>query len=282
MRTLVISDIHHRHVQAQILIDNVPCDRIVLLGDYFDSFGDSVCDANNTAIWLKEMVLSNPKITPLFGNHDQSYIWSWNHNAHCSGYKESKRNAIRRILNHEDFKKLKAFTVDQGYVLSHAGLTGEIWKEYKNIDRGPTSLDVFISDLQKLVDRNIHIFEICGNPPLFNAGWDRDGTQRHGGLTWVDWKSFVPVNGINQIVGHTIQPEVKILIQYKLGNIKSYSAKLILRKKNPFKNATSINDCLDTNLNNYAVIEDGAVTIYDSSTREPIVDELATKLSKQN
>ena len=36
-RALILSDIHHRHARAQSIIDKVPHDELVLLGDYFDN-----------------------------------------------------------------------------------------------------------------------------------------------------------------------------------------------------------------------------------------------------
>ena len=41
---------------------------------------------------------------------------------------------------------------------------------------------------------------------IFNAGHGRGGMQRVGGITWCDYtREFFPVQGINQIVGHTPQ-----------------------------------------------------------------------------
>lgn len=40
--------------------------------------------------------------------------------------------------------------------------------------------------------------------PWLRAGWARGGDCPVGGLTWLDWnREFVPIPGLNQIVGHT-------------------------------------------------------------------------------
>ena len=81
MRTLVISDVHNRIIRAQSIIDKVPHDKLVLTGDYFDSYGegaDAAEYARNTAVWLKEKILHNPKAVALLGNHDTSYIFDNN------------------------------------------------------------------------------------------------------------------------------------------------------------------------------------------------------------
>jgi hypothetical protein len=119
------------------------------------------------------------------------------------------------------------------------------------------------------------------NAELFAAGWDRGGSSRHGGMNWVDWRYLAPINGINQIVGHSTHAIPEILIQkeggalskkdviehYKLqANIEKY--KLI--SKQPVSaniiepKYLSVSYNLDTNSNHYMVIEDGVVNIYDS------------------
>ena len=104
MRTLVIPDIHNRIVSAQKLIDTIACDKIILLGDYFDSFGDNYQNANATAEWVRDFVIPDPKIVALLGNHDTHYFWPWNDYFKCSGYTDAKKDAIQRILNRENTK----------------------------------------------------------------------------------------------------------------------------------------------------------------------------------
>jgi predicted phosphodiesterase len=68
MRILVLSDIHHRYRRVQHLIENVKHDKCILLGDYFDAWGDSDYEAIDTANWLRDKVLYNDKIIALTGN----------------------------------------------------------------------------------------------------------------------------------------------------------------------------------------------------------------------
>lgn len=281
-RTLVIPDVHHKHVRAQVIIDNVEADRIVLLGDYFDQFSDSVCDTDNTARWLKEMVLTNPKITPLIGNHDISYFYPMCQFLRCSGFTEAKMHAIRRIITHEDVEKFKVFTTDQNFVLSHAGLTNGLWKEMVQWNEekreGPPNLEFFVKVLQTYVDRSMHMLSVLRNPPLFAPGMDRGGFAKHGGINWVDFRNFAPIKGINQIFGHTPQGKFPtILLQKKHGTIKTFSALTIEQQKhNPFEGATSENYALDTHLDHYVIIEDGKVIIYDAATGKTVKELLAT------
>ena len=45
MKTLILPDVHTYHEIAQKVIDNVKADKVVLVGDMFDQFYDSV-DSN--------------------------------------------------------------------------------------------------------------------------------------------------------------------------------------------------------------------------------------------
>jgi hypothetical protein len=247
----------------------VECDRIILLGDYFDQFNDTPDHAYNTATWLKEHVLYNPKITALIGNHDQYYIWPWYDYLIGSGFHKMKSDAIRKVLNQEDFDRLKHFTIDQGYVLSHAGLTSQIWKEFKHIEADDfvTTIDSFAKVLEDHIKRNRNMISMNRPAELFMAGWDRGGSVRHGGISWGDWTSFGPVKGINQIVGHTPHVLPEVLVQADTGSIKRYIAHHFIMDESINRDRiTSINYALDTHNKHYIIIEDGKVEIYDTDS----------------
>ena len=75
--------------------------------------------------------------------------------------------------------------------------------------------------------------------PILGAGEDRGGLQRIGGPLWMGWDNFMPISGVNQIVGHTPGDEVR---------------KKITRK--------SRNYCLDVgNASVAAILEDGKLKI---------------------
>jgi predicted phosphodiesterase len=276
MRTLVISDIHNRTVQAQRLLDEVKYDRAILLGDYFDQFNDTPDHAHNTALWLKEFVLDNPKITALIGNHDQYYYWPWYSYLLGSGFTTAKSHAIRKVLNQSDFEKLKFFTIDQGFVLSHAGVSSQVWKEimaYESYD-GPNTIEMFTTILERKVDANIAAISQNRPAELFMAGYDRGGSVRNGGMTWVDWSSFGPVKGINQIVGHTPHVLPDILVQGEQGSLKRYTASQYYTTTINWDKITSKNFALDTHGSHYIIIEDGKVDIYDTKTNLTVGDML--------
>lgn len=280
MRTLVISDIHHRFVSAQRLIDTVPHDSVILLGDYFDAFGDKPDDANNTAAWLRDVVLPNPKITLLLGNHDTMYFWPHHHYFRCSGYTDWKRDAIAKELNAENtnnFERFKLYHIEQGFFFTHAGLDNRVWKDLKRVfdEKGDKTKLEFVDEVLThwvdLVKKQIGLNQRC---ELLGAGWDRGGMQQVGGINWVDFSSFAPIQGINQIVGHTPHrvPDVKIQKQGGAISVKDIFEFYDHKSFQPPANPLSINYALDTHSDHYMVIEDGEVQIWDVKHNMKIQD----------
>lgn len=268
MRILVLSDIHHRHIRAQSIIDKVPHDKCILLGDYFDAWSDSDFEAIDTATWLRDVVLPNKKIVPLIGNHDTMYFYNDNPNFRCSGYTESKNKAINKILNEEHKSQFRWYHIDAGFLFLHAGITKPLWDKIvdgtHSEDKRSNCLELADDVLKyhtefnhKEAKRGVHSY-------LFAAGWDRGGMYPQGGINWVDWRSFAPVKHINQIVGHTRNKVPHILVQQRGGGIYEGAITDYYKSNRNFSNPLSINYALDTDSSHYMVIEDGAVSIYDS------------------
>lgn len=284
MSTLVIPDVHQNHKRAQAIIDRAGAGRhIVFTGDFFDSYGDDPFQAHETAVWLKEQILPNPNITVLIGNHDVSYLWNLNPNYWCSGFTKEKSASINAVLTPEDKAKFKLFHISEGFVFSHAGLTNKLWKtmvqRYTDDAPSPTTLDFFAEVLGAYAKEAVKDSDAGHAHFLLSAGWDRGGRQQHGGITWVDWNSFAPINGINQIVGHSRRRVPAILVQREGGSISNksiiehYEHQALIAKANEYSNARggvplkqkhlSVSYNLDTGLNHYAIVSNGSVEIFD-------------------
>lgn len=285
-RTLILSDIHHRHARAQSIIDKVPHSELVLLGDFFDNYNDTVQEAVDTAIWLTENILGKPNTNVIIGNHDAQYIFPQNYHLRCSGYSDQKNDAVNKVLTHEHKEHFKVYHITQGYVCSHAGLTNQKWKEYSSkFEQNPEQTDIQFFDevMSYFAQHDIKRARYNEDAELFAAGWDRGGSSRYGGINWTDWRYLAPINGINQIVGHSTHAIPEILIQkeggalskkdviehykfqaniekYKLISKQPVSANIIEPKY------LSVSYNLDTNSNHYMVIENGVVNIYDYQT----------------
>jgi Calcineurin-like phosphoesterase len=203
--TLIIPDIHHKWHHAEKIISSVGADEIIFLGDYFDDFNDAPEMVQETADWLVSSV-NKPNRIHLFGNHDIHYAYTYR-NFKSSGYEQWKNFIIQDTVSQEVWNKLKYYHfLDNRWLLTHAGLhkanvPGSILKL-------KTNRKEFIAELSGHLDYSIieGFKAAANNVPhwIFCAGGSRGGRQPVGGITWCDFeREFSPIEGINQIMGHT-------------------------------------------------------------------------------
>jgi len=205
-KILVIGDVHNHFVQAQMIIDKyVDTHKIVMVGDYFDNFGDSAVEADQTARWLKS-ILDHPNIIALMGNHDINYSYlnyrkdsggNLQNLYHCSGYTLQKDDAVNRIMTSEDWDKIKMYHYENGWFFTHAGLSHH-WFEHPVLDTTP---ELIIKKLDEAVEKynNREYTDILGA-----AGRCRGGSHKAGGILWHDhYRESTPLPGIKQVYGHT-------------------------------------------------------------------------------
>jgi len=94
MKIMIIPDIHTKFGIAETIIERENPDNVVFLGDYFDSFDDSLEVTEQTALWLKDSLEKKNRIH-LLGNHDLSYLYPDTHP--CSGYSVGKLWTIKKV-----------------------------------------------------------------------------------------------------------------------------------------------------------------------------------------
>ena len=207
--TLILPDIHLRHEQANKIIKHVGADEVIFLGDWADDFDDTPDMVKETAEWFVDFV-ANPNHIALFGNHDAHYAYSYR-TFRCSGYQQWKYLEINDIVPRSTWDKVKWFHfLDDKWLLTHAGL------HMLNV---PEKITKFRKDRKKFISEltiwlNAEIVKGFQNGAsgtgswVFNAGHARGGQRRVGGITWCDFnQEFFPVQGINQIFGHTPQTQ---------------------------------------------------------------------------
>lgn len=228
MKTLVIADLHNHIPHAEHWLTTQSYGKVIFLGDFFDDFGDDVADARRTAAWLRRRIEGTRDVF-LLGNHDASYMFPDNPHLFCPGFSLEKSEGIAQILLPEHWKRFQMMSLEQGWLLSHAGFRPE-WLQGGGLGR-----------LAGLCDSALQRAENGLGDPLLGAGRDRGGPQQIGGPLWLDWQSLVPIPGINQVVGHTPGNQVR-------------------EKTTP----QSQNFCLDVfNGMASAIIEDGAIRVLD-------------------
>lgn len=230
-KVVIIPDIHNQYGIAEQIIKRENPDQIIFLGDYFDSFYDTIEEASNTASWLATSLRKANRIH-LIGNHDLSYMTD-NPKLKCSGYSEQKHVVIKKYKI--NWKKLQLYHwIDDQWLCTHAGLSNLFYKEMTDTKSPSDIMEFSQKDLDKIDDVNYkHKF--------FQAGRARNGSAKVGGILWCDYnEEFQPIPDLKQIFGHTPLPSPSHLT---------------------FKDIGSEHICLDTGLRNYTIYEKGKMII---------------------
>jgi hypothetical protein len=195
---MVVGDIHQAaNLDAvENAIAREAPDRIVFLGDYFDQWDDHPDDARRTANWLKRS-LGEPNRIHLWGNHDLAYAFPDNLLARCPGYSVSKRLAIDDVLGRSDWARLQlTYWTDSSSLISHAG-----WSAH----HAPPPTAALRPYLDEQEAEAWAAFRLDHPHWVWSVGANRGGIFKSGGLLWCDIDEFEPIEGIDQLFGHTTE-----------------------------------------------------------------------------
>ncbi len=195
---LILPDVHHRVENADHWLRTQPCDHAIFLGDFFDAFHDNVSEARRTAYWLRERMDRAPKDIFLLGNHDAAYLLPDHPELYCPGFTKAKAKAIGEVLGPTHWHRFKLACEAQGWLLSHAGCH-PAWLA----DPTVPGILARCAEAMELARRG----KI--DPLLCAANAAQTPGLTGGGPLWTRWADFVPIPGINQIVGHTAHGTVQ-------------------------------------------------------------------------
>lgn len=245
---VIIPDVHEQIGKLKKVIEKYDPDVewIVFLGDFFDTFKGLTWETHETTRWLADNLL-NPKYVFVWGNHDLHYMMPINAMI-CSGFDAKKLAIIRNILSDKHWKqfKLAHFLWDQPepnedrneWLVSHAGLHPYFIHPYHGWSRKYVAEQCEEAMYKLKYEQNV--------VPLLQCGRGRGGIARIGGIVWADWnREFEPIEGLNQIVGHTPGDDVR--------------TKVLRDKSNDPKkrgSVVSMNYNLDTHLNHVLLVYD--------------------------
>lgn len=222
IRTIIIPDIHTKFKIAESMIKRESPDRIVFLGDYFDTYDETEQDTRDTARWLA-MSLEQSNRIHLVGNHDLHYMTS-NPAFICSGFSEFKKHIVDSY--NISWNKMTPYCYVGNYLCTHAGISKQFFEEY-----GADSLMGF---MEQSVAELTRIDDVYAPQKFFQVGVSRGGPHKNGGIVWCDYNEFTDIPGIRQMFGHTRDSEVR-------------------------QNKDHI--CLDTVLHHYAIYQGNEMTI---------------------
>lgn len=224
MKTLILPDIHNNWFNAEEVIDKENPNKIIFLGDYFDSFDDGSTEkCEQTAQWLKES-LKKSKRVHLIGNHDLAY--ATNGEFLCSGWNGAKQFVINNIVK-IPWKKIKYFAWQEGWLFTHAGLTDKFFKAYS--EHGETPRE-FLSRYS--IDKDL-------KKTLWACSNMRGGQDLFSGIFWCDLEEFENIKFTKQMFGHSARDTPTYVKE---------------SEKNQWY-------CIDTYGKYYAILEDGKMRV---------------------
>lgn len=229
-KIVVIGDIHCRDVWKQILVNEQTFDKVVFMGDYFDTFEETpIKEWIDNFSNIMNLRYDYPgQIINLIGNHDYHYVEGVYES--YSGYRQKHRLSIENIIKfHKD--NLQICHVHDNFLFSHAGVT-KTW--YKNQKR---RFDDYALNLDLTIEQQINtLFNIDKRPFGFTSGLNRDpyGDDVTQPPIWVRPESLVidALDGYIHVVGHTQTP-VNITEKVIYVDSLEYNQYLVLENNKP-------------------------------------------------
>jgi hypothetical protein len=200
-KTLVIGDLHGRPYWKQIIAKEKP-NRVIFIGDYFDSFDyTTVEQIHNFKEIIEYKESGDADVIILIGNHDYHYMRGVTE--YYSGYQTGTRPAIEQLLD-DNKHHLDIIYQFNYFLFSHAGVSYD-WLIKHGWD-GTSNVVDYVKDVW-LYKPNSFMFD----------GYDPYGDSKISSPIWIRPNSLQKSNKDTelktkyiQIVGHTQQKQIDI------------------------------------------------------------------------
>jgi len=209
MKTVVIGDIHGRSVWKLIYETEKP-DRMIFIGDYFDSFDIRGVDQLSNfqdIIAFKESGVC--EVVMLIGNHDHHYFPEVGDTG-TSGYQHMLSPSIQYVVD-QNRKHLQMAYQTGEYLFTHAGVSSKFMDNLFNDEFGWKVENIAI-DLNEMFKYKPKEFEFGINSKVQYL--DSYGDNEDQSPIWIRPKSLMRANKdtlrkqVIQIVGHTEQRQI--------------------------------------------------------------------------
>lgn len=193
MKTIVLGDTHGlSHWKHAVSAENP--DRVIFIGDYFDSFQVNTVDQINNFLDIVEYKKTSGKeVIMLTGNHDIHYILG---DSGTSGYQKIGSFQICPVISDNLSHLQMAYKFDE-YLFTHAGVSSVFMDETFET----WSVDTLVDQLNDLFKFKPAKFEFNGNNPYGDDTWQTP--------IWIRPRSLMKANKntlrqkVIQVVGHT-------------------------------------------------------------------------------
>lgn len=208
----VIPDIHGRDFWELIKNNHKRYDKIIFLGDYFDSKEIDVESQIKNFKRIVSFKLKHPeKVELLLGNHDLHYLKCWKEI--YTGFNFKKGLLITELLEKFFKKDLFKLVFKKGdFLISHAGVTNTWLKEQLELstEHDLVDIDIKINNLLKDEALLYRAFKFQEDEDKNTV--DKYGNNIYQGPTIIRPESLNAdcLNYHNQIVGHTTLDEITI------------------------------------------------------------------------
>lgn len=196
MTSLAIGDIHGRTIWKDI-INKEEFDRVIFLGDYFDTRDNISAEAqmHNFLDIIEYKKTGGKEVILLLGNHDYHYL---DLDGPYSGYQPVHASAIKELIT-KNWDHLRICYGDYKLVFSHAGLTST-W--LKNVGHsGESNYIDYVNYLFRFKPLSFHFY-----------GPEQTGDNISEGPLWVRPRSLLKDayhhSRLTQVVGHTTMKSI--------------------------------------------------------------------------
>jgi len=220
MKTVIIGDLHGSSVWKLIVHLEKP-DKIVMVGDYFDSFEISGLEQIHNFKEIIKYKEDNPQVevVMLIGNHDHHYFPEVGYTG-TSGYQSGIAPNIKQVIDENRHHLQMAYSFDK-YLFTHAGVSPVFMDEA--FGENGWSKETIVEDLNELFKHKPRAFDFNGFEPT--------GDNTTQTPIWIRPRSLMSANkkhskGLKnnyiQIVGHTQMKRLSIELSKQFTGGKYY------------------------------------------------------------
>lgn len=197
MKTLVFGDIHGRNIWNKFINQENP-DKIIFIGDYFDSFNISGYKQKNNFQHILNFKRSRPDdVILLVGNHDFHYL---DPNEKYSGYQYDNAFDIYELLRKSINEQLiqMCYIIDD-IIFTHAGVS-KVWCENNEID---------LNDLENSINDRFY-YKPSSFKFTMGANFSQYGDDVEQSPIWIRIPSLkkAKLENYRYVIGHTIQESI--------------------------------------------------------------------------